>query len=94
MSSRPRLILTFSGTKFTTPFPNDRETFLQRILAIPFNLKLDCIWLRGRVQRIMEWMKRFVYQIITTLGDTRAAIAGRNAVTCRERAIAKVWSVL
>ena len=64
MSSRPRLILTFSGTKFTTPFPNDRETFLQRILAIPFSLKLDCIWLRGRVQRIMELMKRFVYQII------------------------------
>jgi endonuclease/exonuclease/phosphatase family metal-dependent hydrolase len=37
----------FAGEEFTTPFPNDRETFLQRILGVPISLKLDWIWLRG-----------------------------------------------
>lgn len=37
----------FQTQKFTTPFPNDRETFLRRILTIPIRLKLDWIWLRG-----------------------------------------------
>lgn len=37
----------FLKQKFATPLPNDRETFLRRILGIPFSLKLDWIWLRG-----------------------------------------------
>lgn len=37
----------FQDEKFTTPFPNDRETFLKRILGIPISLKLDWIWFRG-----------------------------------------------
>ena len=37
----------FLDEKFTTPFPNDRETFLQRILGVPITMKLDWIWLRG-----------------------------------------------
>jgi len=37
----------FLKRNFATPFPNDRETFLRRILGVPFSLKLDWIWLRG-----------------------------------------------
>ncbi|MGI8917017.1 MAG: endonuclease/exonuclease/phosphatase family protein [Pyrinomonadaceae bacterium] len=37
----------FLKQNFATPFPNDRETFLRRILGIPISLKLDWIWLRG-----------------------------------------------
>jgi endonuclease/exonuclease/phosphatase family metal-dependent hydrolase len=37
----------FLTQKFSTPFPNDRDTFLRRVLAIPISLKLDWIWLRG-----------------------------------------------
>jgi len=37
----------FLSKEFSTPFPNDRETFLRRILSIPISLKLDWIWLRG-----------------------------------------------
>jgi endonuclease/exonuclease/phosphatase family metal-dependent hydrolase len=37
----------FLSKEFTTPFPNDRETFLRRILSVPISLKLDWIWLRG-----------------------------------------------
>ena len=37
----------FLTQKFSTPFPNDRETFLRRVLTIPISLKLDWIWLRG-----------------------------------------------
>ena len=37
----------FLDEKFINPFPNDRETFLRRILDVPISLKLDWIWLRG-----------------------------------------------
>ena len=37
----------FLSKEFSTPFPNDRETFLRRILSVPISLKLDWIWLRG-----------------------------------------------
>jgi endonuclease/exonuclease/phosphatase family metal-dependent hydrolase len=37
----------FAGNNFTTPFANDKSTFLRKILGIPIRFKLDWIWLRG-----------------------------------------------
>ena len=37
----------FLKQDFATPFPNNKKTFLRRILGIPISLKLDWIWLRG-----------------------------------------------
>lgn len=37
----------FARDNFTTPFANDKSTFLRTILVIPIKLKLDWIWLRG-----------------------------------------------
>jgi endonuclease/exonuclease/phosphatase family metal-dependent hydrolase len=37
----------FVRENFTTPFPNDKSTFLRTVLVIPIKLKLDWIWMRG-----------------------------------------------
>ena len=37
----------FVRENFTTPFDNDKSTFLQTVLVIPIKFKLDWIWLRG-----------------------------------------------
>jgi endonuclease/exonuclease/phosphatase family metal-dependent hydrolase len=37
----------FVSESFTTPFANDKSTFLRTVLLIPIKLKLDWIWLRG-----------------------------------------------
>ena len=37
----------FSGSSFTTPFPNGDSTFMRSVLLVPIRLKLDWIWLRG-----------------------------------------------
>jgi len=37
----------FVREQFTTPFANDKSTFLRTVMLIPIKLKLDWIWLRG-----------------------------------------------
>jgi endonuclease/exonuclease/phosphatase family metal-dependent hydrolase len=37
----------FARENFTTPFANDKSTFLRTVLVIPIKFKLDWIWLRG-----------------------------------------------
>jgi endonuclease/exonuclease/phosphatase family metal-dependent hydrolase len=37
----------FVGESFTTPFDNDKSTFLRTVLLVPIKFKLDWIWLRG-----------------------------------------------
>ena len=46
-NSVKRMSELFMRDNFTTPFANDKSTFLQTVLVIPIRLKLDWIWLRG-----------------------------------------------
>jgi len=37
----------FVRENFTTPFANDKSTFLRTVMFVPIKLKLDWVWLRG-----------------------------------------------